>query len=357
MAFSCRIPSMTDLFSAQRHRVRRGAGFSAVLLSLSACIWGTAHAPGAGPESSALTFVHASARQVDSVTGTLRLPLVAGLAGGAPAYFVMLETSDADAARSRNVTHVPRLAELRGSAAVQRGRWDGERLVVEAGVDFSPAREVARGAAAAFPPARAEPGAVGRPGYSPFVEFADGSVWNISLVADATLQHDRLVALSRDSLRASFRMTRGYGSGKTLWYLSTEASDPMVAALEAATLVPAFTSVSEGRGSAQLVAMVNGPLATDDGGERHGMQSAMAGEGDPLNILEAVPGEARYAPLWELHMAMWSPRAVRDGLRERLLGTTEVANRVSSGLVQGMDSARQPTRTGAFVNCPVVAVR
>ena len=52
-----------------------------------------------------------------------------------------------------------------------------------------------------------------------------------------------------------------------------------------------------------------------------------------------------------------SPRAVRDGLRERLLGTTEVANRVSSGLVQGMDSARQPTRTGAFVNCPVVAVR
>jgi hypothetical protein len=294
---------------------------------------------------------------VDTVAGTATFPLVMGIAGGDTAFFVLLEASDSAAAATRGATYAPRLTELRGTDAVQRGRWDGDRIIVNAGVDFSPAREVQRGTPDAFPPARAEPGAVGRIGYSPFVEFADGAVWNVAVVADAAHSHDRVVRIDRVARQVVLRITRGYGAGRTLWYLSTEASDGMVAALEGATHVPALASLPAGRGSAQLVAFVNGPLEAEDAVERHGMRSALSGEGDPLNILAAIPGEPSYAPVWDLHMALWSPRAARDGLRERLLGVEEVANRASAGLVQGMDGAPQATRTGALVNCPVIVVR
>jgi hypothetical protein len=304
-----------------------------------------------------LTFTHPAATEVDTAAGTATLPLTLGLAGGDTAFFVLLEASDSAAAAARGATYAPRLAELRGSPAVQRGHWDGDRLVVAAGVDFRPTRTVQRGLTDAFPPARAEPGAVGRPGYSPFVEFADGTVWSVAAVADAAGTHDRVERMDRSAGRVTMRITRGYGSGQTLWYLSTEASDAMVAALEGATHVPALASVPEGVGAAQLVAFINGPSRADDAAERHGMRSALAGEGDPLNILAAVPGEAGYAPLWDLHMALWSPRAVRDGLRERLLSVDEVANRAASGLVQGTDGGARASRTGASVHCPVIAVR
>ena len=337
--------------------VRRPPRLTAVavaLLTLSSCTW----ISGARPPSShsAFAFTHASTTSVDTVAGTASFPLIAGVAGGEPVFVVVLESSDSSAAATRGVTYTPRLAELRRTAAVQRGRWTVDGIALDAGVDFSPAREVQPGAPDAFPPTSAAPGAVGRNGYSPFVEFADGSVWTIAIVANSAHEHDRVVRIEREARHVVMRITRGYGSGKTLWYLSTEASDAMVAALEGAIHAPAIASAAEGRGAAQLVAFVNGPMATEDAAERHGMRSAMSGEGDPLNILAAIPGESEYAPLWDLHMAMWAPRAVRDGLRERLLSTEEVSNRESSGLVQGMDGALRTTRTGALVNCPVIAV-
>lgn len=304
-----------------------------------------------------MRFVHPSSREADVLASTVTMPFVRGTAGGADAYFVVFEASDSLSAAARHATFVPRLAELRGTAAVQRGRWEGDRLVVTAGVDFAPTRAVAKGSEQAFPPATAAPGAVGRAGYSPLVEFPDGSVWNISVIAHGTQWHDRLSAIDEDAGLVRLRMTRGYGAGDTLWYVSTEASDPMVAAIEGATFVPALAAAPAGIGTAALLAFVNGPLLAADARERHGMESAMSGEGDPLNILEAVPGMARYAPLWDLRMAEWTPRAVRDGLRERLLSVEEVANRRESGLVRGMAGAPEPQRSGVLVNCPVVAVR
>lgn len=293
----------------------------------------------------------------DSVALRVVLPLQAGATGEEPAWFVLLETSDAEDARRRGILHVPRLAELRGTAAVQRGRFEGDRLIVESGVDFSPERRVVAGSADAFPPASAAPGAVGREGYSPFVEFPDGIVRNVPLIADATGHADRVTLINRVQGWVSMRVTRGYASGRTVWYVSTDVSDPMVAAIEGATYAPALARAAAGNGSADLVAFVNGPRAAEDAAERHGMQSAMAGEGDPLNILAAPPNEASYAPLWNLQMAMWTPRAVSDRQRERLLGLNEVRARIAAGLAVGMGPDGALTSTGALVNCPVVAWR
>lgn len=304
-----------------------------------------------------LSTAYTVALGFDSVALRVVLPLQSGAAAAAPAWFVLLETSDAEDARRRGVLHVPRLAELRGTAAVQRGRFEDGRLIVESGVDFSPERRVVAGATNPFPPTTAEPGAVGRDGYSPFVEFPDGIVRNVPLIADAASEADRVMFINREQGTVSLRVTRGYASGRTVWYVSTDVSDPMVAAIEGATYAPALAKAAAGAGMADLVAFVNGPRAVEDAVERHGMQSAMAGEGDPLNILAALPTETAYTSLWNLQMAMWTPRAVSDRQRERLLSLNEVRVRIANGFAAGMGVDGALTNTGALVNCPVVAWR
>lgn len=309
-----------------------------------------------GPPSG-VTQAYAASLGFDSLAARVVLPLLSGTADDADAWFVLLETSDAEDARRRGVLHVPRLAELRGTASVQRGHLDGARLVVESGVDFAPDREVSAGNPDAFPPRVATPGAVGRDGYSPYVEFPDGTVRNVPIIADAQRHADRVMLINRVQGWVAMRVTRGYAEGRTLWYISTEASNPMVAAIEAATYAPKLAAAAPGAATADLVAFVNGPRAAEDEAERHGLQSALSGEGDPQNILAALPGGAAYAPLWNLHMTMWTPRAVNDRQRERLLGLNEVRARLASGLAVGMGANGELASSGAFVNCPVVAWR
>lgn len=310
-----------------------------------------------------------SAQAIDTTSGLAVLPLTAGRAAAAPAWFVVTESSDsADAAR-RKVNWAPNLARLRGTALVQRGTWEGARLVVAAGVDFSPVRRVRADPDSAFPPREAVPGSRAGDGYSPFVEFTDGIVLNAPVIANRTDAVDRVVQIDRGLLFAVFRVSRGYARGRTAWYISTEASDPMVAAMEGATFVPSLGGLSAAAGDAAfasvrlgIVAIVNGPLASETPAQQHGLRSALRGEGDPQNILEEHPGTPNYTPVWDLHMAVWSPRAVREEGRERLLSFDEVAARVRSGFLVPMGGAVAHSAleglaaVGAVVNCPVVAV-
>jgi len=308
-----------------------------------------------------------AAQAVDTTTGLAVVPVTAGQAGGAPAWFLLTETSDsADAAR-RRLNWAPRLALLRGSAFVQHGRFVDARLSVPASVDFAPARMVRVDADSAFPPAEARPGSVADGNYSPFVELPDGTVLNAPVIATASGALDRVTQLDRSLLFAVVRVTRGYAEGRTLWYISTEATDPMVAAMEGATHAPRLEALAKAGSVGDsvrlgIVAIVNGPMMADDPPQRHGLRSALRGEGDPQNILEAMPGSASYTPVWDLHMTVWSPRAVRDRARERLLSFTEVAERVRAGALMPMGEGRlHPllgglVAAGVLVNCPVIAV-
>lgn len=253
-----------------------------------------------------------AAQAVDTTTGLAVLPIVSGRAGGAAAWFVVTKSSDsADAAR-RRVNWAPRLSALRGTVFAQRGTFINGRLDVPADVDFAPTRVVRPAPNSAFPPVEAPPGSIAREGYSPLVELADGTVLNAPAIASASGALDRIVRIDRQLLFAVMRVTRGDALGRTVWYLSTEATDPMVAAMEGATWAPALAPLAQAGSPGDgvrigLVAIVNGPTVAEDSLQRHGLRSALRGEGDPGNILEEMPGTREYTPLWDLHMAVWSP--------------------------------------------------
>ena len=308
-----------------------------------------------------------SAQAIDTATRLAVLAVVAGRAGGAPAWFIITETSDSADAVRRRVNWAPRLSLLRGSEFTQRGTIADGRLTVPASVDFSPVRLVHAAPDSAFPPTVARAGSVARDGYSPFVELSDGTVLNAPVIATASGTLDRVVQLDRNLLFAVMRVTRGYSGGRTLWYISTESSNPMVAAMEGATHAPALEALARAGAPIDdarrgIVAIINGPLAAEDSAQRHGLRSALRGEGDPQNILEEMPGSRAYTPVWDLYMAVWSPRAVRERERERLLGFVEVELRGRSGALMPMGDARvHPSlgglvAAGVIVNCPVVAV-
>ncbi len=84
----------------------------------------------------------------------------------------------------------------------------------------------------------AEPGAVGEPGYSPLIELPDGSILNAPQIVNDTGQADKIVVLDAIAGSVRYRETDGEQGGRPVRYVSTDASDPAVAALENATSAP-----------------------------------------------------------------------------------------------------------------------
>ncbi len=335
-----------------------------LLITIVGVIMGCARARAART----LNATVSSASAVDTITGLATLPVIAGTADQEDSWFLVTESSDSTDAVRRGINWAPRLGTLRGSRFVQRGEWRGARLVVASGVDFTPERVVVP-SDSGFPPLRAAPGSIGRPGYSPLVELADGTVLNAPVIANGGGWLDRVTDLDRALGFATVRLSRGYGRSRTAWYITTESSDAMVAALEHATLSPDLAGLP-GAGDADvaggvrlgLLAIVNGPTRAENGVERHGMRSAMLGEGDPESLMEDLPGSRRYSPLWDLHLAQWSASASRNAERLKLLSWEEAALRVTSGQLRTvMEGKGNPalgpiSPVGVVVNCPVIAV-
>lgn len=276
---------------------------------------------------------------------------------GAWASYVVTESSSRTLARRWGVTWSPKLANVADSAAVQEGRFLRGRLVLEATVDFSPTRVVVPGPAG-FPPDRAEPGAVGAEGYSPLVRLPDGTVINAPQIANATGQADKLLALGGG--RASFQETEGFYEGKEVYYVSFDSSDPAIAALEGVTYAPALNAApgvgDNGRGSARsgIVPFVNGQTGANNP-ERQGLNSALLGEGDPLNVIQTLPRDNDYSPLWDVHATAWTGEAAAAGENTRQTDFETIAELAEDGWATGPDGAPWGA-IGAIVNCPVISV-
>ena len=296
----------------------------------------------------------------DSANDIASLPVREARVGssqGAWANYVITESSSRDLARRWGVTWSPKLSNAAGSGAVQQGRFVGGQLVVEAGVDFSPTRVVVPGPDG-FPPDRAEPGAVGDEGYTPLVRLPGGAVINAPQIANATGRADKLLDLSGG--RASFQETEGFYDGKEVYYVSFDSSDPAIAALEGVTYAPALNAApgvgDNGRGSARsgIVPFVNGQTGVDNP-ERQGLNSALLGEGDPLNVIQTLPKDNDYSPLWDVHATAWTGEAAAAGENTRQTDFDTIADLAEDGLVTGPDGAPWGA-IGAIVNCPVISV-
>lgn len=308
-----------------------------------------------------------SAIKIDRTAKTATFPLFSGTtATGQSTWYVVTESSNRADADRRGVNYAPKLANALGTRAVQRVTVASGTIRFPGTVDFRPDHKVVAGPTG-FPPSVATPGSVGDARYSPLISVNGRTVLNAEQIANNTGRHDKVVSINFRARQVTLRLTEGRQGGKRVLYLSTDSSDTAAAALEASTFAPnldaapgvasddADTSARTG-----LVAVVNGATGADNP-QRQGLSSALLDGQDPLNVLQWPATHPRYSPLWDVHPAVWTERAINSGERERLNSFSEVAGAVGSGSVvsggggPGNEDLKGLKAGGFIVNCPIIA--
>jgi hypothetical protein len=295
---------------------------------------------------------------VEHPDGTATFPLYRGTSHGRTVFYVLLDSSNDADAQAKGLNRSSKLANARGTAAVQKVSVSGGIVDFPATVDFSPARQVAP-SALGFPPAVANPGAVGEAGYSPLIQLPDGTVENAPQVANDSGQADKVVDIDVAAMTVTLRETDGFQGGKAVRYVSTDASDPAAAALEDATFAPALNAAPflDGDGTdsarASLAAFVNGQTGANNP-QRQGLNSALLDGLSPLNVLRWNPSQGRYSPLWDVHLAAWSASAVASGRNLRQTDYGDVIGLAHHETVTAPGGATFAA-SGFIVVCPIVS--
>ena len=295
-------------------------------------------------------------------------PLHHGTSHGKDVDYVITDTSDRGLSALLGVNYAPKLANAKGTAAVQNVSVDGFVGIVDfpATVDFGP-RHVIEPGPTGFPPAQAQPGAVAAPGYSPLIQLPDGVVVNAPHIANATGQADKVINLDRDDMQVTYVETTGFYDGTPVHYASFESSSAVAAAIEDVTYAPNLnaapvpgdesdnTSAREG-----LIAFTNGQT---HGPNLQGLNAALLTglppSKAPLNILHEVPEQTTtgvdYSPLWEPRFANWTQAAIDGHLNTRQMDFDTVLNLVQQGLITGFPAGTPFGADGFIVTCPVVS--
>jgi hypothetical protein len=335
-----------------------------------------------------------SAISLDKVNHTVTLPLYKGAYGDQRVWFLLTDTSNLQEAARLGINWSPKLANALGTAAVQQamlspasvgGQLDSRSVVHFPGtVDFSGQRVVVPGPDI-FPVAVGTPGPIGDANYSPLFTFGNGIVYNGAQIANSTGLHPKVLSIDAGHRLATLHLTEGRYLDRQVLYLSTEASNPVVAALENATYAPNlgaapqrgndFCQNSPNSASEAIIPIVNGPLGADNP-QRQGLQSAVLGQGDPLNIIReepecsnpadpAVCSALQYSPLWDVTPVAWTQAAIDSGQRVRIGSHQTVEQMFNQGLLVNFNpsgnSQQDPEifglrALGAVVNCPPMFV-
>ena len=322
---------------------------------------------------------------VDQDAGTITLPLYQGqLASGETVWYILTDTTDERNAAALGLNFSAKLAYAEVGKGVRRATQqliNGKTVVVFEGgkVDFSPERSVtAGGAPHYFPPAAVQPGSVGDADYSPLARIGS-YIYNAPMLAfnadettlnsfcagnvDHKLVHDKVVAICPRDGVVTLALTTGFSFGRPVLYLSTEASDALPAALEGATFATALTDIRVGGDDSafsaveRIFAIVNGPtnaVAGEINPQRQGFDSALKGDGGPLNVLGGIPTVATdYSPLWDLNVGEWTQHAIDNDYRSRVREEFEILGYVRAGHLTAPGGAPFGS-SGLIVNCPIV---
>ena len=308
-----------------------------------------------------------SALALDTKAGTVTLPVFRGrTASGGSVWYIVTDSSGKSDALRRGVNYAPKLRNALGTKAVEKARRSHGEIVFPGTVDFRPKAEVVP-SADGFPPAKVAPGSIGDARYSPLVTTGDGIVLNASQIANATGKGDNVVALDTKARRVTLKLLSGFTLGQTVYYLRTDASVDVVSALEGSNLAknldaaPGLGSNATTSARSAIIPIVNGERGVTNP-ERQGLQSAVLGEGSPLNIQQSLPGARDYSPIWDVHPAVWSDAAIAAGERKRLTSSTEVTALVKAGkLVSGgtgpANTSLGGLKAAGFIsNCPTIAI-
>ena len=349
----------------------RLAGLTAVGLLAASGVLVTAPGAAASDGSGSATKVLTPSAKVDVARELVTLPLFKGSQGGSTVWYVVTDSSDQADARARGLNYVPKLANALGTAAVQKatvkadGSWD-----FAGGVDFSPVRQVTPGPVGnEFGGGSYSPGAVGDAVYTPLVTTGNGVVLDVTPVQNATGVHDSVASIDLVHRTVSLHSFFGFWNGHRTVYLHQDASSPVVAAAEGSIYAPNLDA-APGLGSndpktsarSAILPVVNGAVGATNPA-RQGLNSALRGEGDPLNINQDIPGQGngRYSPVWDVHPVFWTQAAIDAGRRRVLVSGSDVASAFGNGYVTGAggpanDSLGGFPAAGFISNCPLVAL-
>ncbi len=298
-----------------------------------------------------------SAIVVNTTTHTATLPIHRGRVGSRTVWYIVTDASTPAAARSYGVNYAPALADL-GSAVLQSAkRLPGGELSFAGGVDFAPTRTYVA-STHGFPPKSATPGSIADARYSPFVRVGT-TILNAPIIATGngpfdvtkhTNTEDRVLAIDTHKMTATLVLARGFANDKPIYYVSTEASDPVAASVERATYVPKLAKANAS-GEIPIGVVVNGPptgkapqglafltLHTPLGADATAANVTQIMSS--FNVLSIAPNLAHryasnaYSPLWNVQVAPRSAKRVTNYAAFAALGSKPA---------------------GFVVNCPFVA--
>jgi hypothetical protein len=308
---------------------------------------------------------------VENGNDTATFPVYQGTSQGQTVWYLVLDSSNGNDADAKGVNRSQKLANARGTTAVQKVSVVNGVVDFPASVDFSPPRIVQ--APNGFPPDPFQAGAVGQVvnhvAYSPLIELPNGTIENAPQIARdangdgridlATEAADKVVSLDTRNRRVTYRETNGFSRGNAVRYVSTDSSNPLAAALEDVTLAPALDAAPFAGGDgtdssrASLAAFVNGQTGAANP-QRQGLNSAVADGLDPLNLLAWQPNQGRYSPLWDVHLAAWSAADVAAGTNVRQVEFAAVEELAEKGRVTAPDGTAFGA-SGFIVDCPIVS--
>ena len=87
---------------------------------------------------------------------------------------------------------------------------------------------------------------------------------------------------------------------------------------------------------------------------RQGFESAVRGEGSPLNVLRWHPGQGRYSPLWDVHIGLWSAAAVAARQNTRQTDYGDILGLAEHHTITNPDGTPF-SAAGIIVDCPLVS--
>lgn len=302
----------------------------------------------------------------DAEKGSATLPLFTGTGPkGDQVSYIVTESSDEADAKRRGVNFAPKLKNALGTKAIQQVTGSDGALSFPATVDFRPTRVVKPGKQG-FPPLKVKAGASAGPAYSPLVTTGDGIVLNAPQVANSTGKNDSVLSVDAAKDSVTLAAFTGFGDGQKILYIRTEGSVELLAAVEGTTLAPSLNSLpglassSDSSPREAIVPIINGERT---GPNRQGLESALLGGGSPLNVVESLPGNPSYSPIWDVAPAAWTPAAISAGKRKLLTSTPDVAaafarGELTSAIADGTPNAGlKGLRAAGFIsNCSVIAL-